>query len=521
MENKGGRGVMNRSALEERINQLREYGRVFLSHKCLILFSTLLLSCGSAILIALLPDYYRATTTILVDPQKIPDRYVSSTVTSSVAERLNTLSQEVLSATRLQKIIDDLHLYTELRRSLTQEEIIEHMRQNIKIQIKEGSGQELRAFTITYQGREPVAVAEVANTLASTFIEWNLRTREQQVTGTTEFLEGHLREAKSDLEQQERKLREFKMRHLGEMPEQLQANLQALAGLRVALQANADNLNRLEQERLLLLRVPEAAVSTAGVHPPLSRRARLEAERRQLEQQLEELSLRYTPNHPDVEAAKARFSEVSEELSRLPPPQPEESVAQPSSAVSVRLELIDREMKRLKAEQVRILKQIDIYQAKVDAVPLREQQIADLTRNYERSKQHYDSLLDKTYGAQMAADLERKQKAEHFKILDPARIPAKPFKPNRLRLLAAAVFVSFCTSLGIVTLKEFLNTTIKMERELAEILPKSLPIIARIPTLVTRKDRQRQFWEGVLAVMVAVLIVVVTAGLLWRIHPIL
>src|SRR5215472_8442026 len=251
---------MKQAASENSLAQVQEYWLLVWNFKWWILVSTVVLSLASIVVIALLPDYYQATTTILVDPQKVSERYVSSTVISNPSERLNTLSFEVLSATRLQAIIDEFQLYPELRGSRSRDEIIENMRENIKPQVKEGSSAGLSAFTITYVTRNRNVVAEVANKLASSFIEKNLQGRQQQASETTTFLARHLEDAKNDLEQQESRLREFRMSHLGEMPDQLQGNLQALAGLHITLQANADSQDRLEQERLLLSRFPESEV---------------------------------------------------------------------------------------------------------------------------------------------------------------------------------------------------------------------------------------------------------------------
>src|SRR5215471_12238534 len=144
---------MKQAASEKPLGQVLNYWHLIWNFKWWILFSTVMLTLGSIVVIALLPDYYQATTTILVDPQKVSERYVSSTVISNPTERLNTLSFEVLSATRLRAIIDEFQLYPELRGSLSLDEIIEKMRQNIQPQVKEGSSAGLSAFTITYVSR--------------------------------------------------------------------------------------------------------------------------------------------------------------------------------------------------------------------------------------------------------------------------------------------------------------------------------------------------------------------------------
>src|SRR5262249_49887437 len=196
-----------------------------------IFLGTVLLSAAGCTLVFLLPNHFKATTTILVDPQKVPEKYVSPTVSSDPAQRLSTISDQVLSSTRLQKIIDQMNLYAELRGAMSREEIIELMRKDVSVRVKQGSSSGLSSFTIEYEGTHRQKVAQVANQLAASFINWNVKNREQQAQDTTEFLNSQLKEAKQSLETQEKKVSAFKMQHLGEMPEQQPANLQALSQL--------------------------------------------------------------------------------------------------------------------------------------------------------------------------------------------------------------------------------------------------------------------------------------------------
>jgi polysaccharide biosynthesis transport protein len=229
--------------------------------------ATLSLTLLFVVIIGELPNIYEATTTILVDPQQVPEKFVSPVESSDPYARLNTISQQVLSRTRLQQIIDKFNLYADKRMSLSREEIIEKMRQDISLVVKQGSGPELSTFSLTYQGKQPALVAMVANELAASFIQWSITSRVEQVAGTKEFLGSELMAAKQSLEKQETALREFKMSHLGETPDQTTSNLEALAGLRAALQANADAINRLDEQKLLLTRAPAPPTTSTATGP--------------------------------------------------------------------------------------------------------------------------------------------------------------------------------------------------------------------------------------------------------------
>jgi protein tyrosine kinase modulator len=159
------------------------------------------------------------------------------------------------------------------------------------------------------------------------------------------------------------------------------------------------------------------------------------------------------------------------------------------------------------------------YRAKVDAVPVREQEMAELNRNYSVSKDHYQSLLDKTFSAGMAADLEKKQQAEHFTILDLAQVPEKPFKPKRGLMLLAAFLAALATSLGLAYLKDMLNGTVKFERELKSMLPANVPLLAVVPQLQAAADRRRAVRFAVIAVVISLIGCALEAGLFLKLHP--
>jgi succinoglycan biosynthesis transport protein ExoP len=512
---------MNQTTNNGAPDQLAAIWNTIRHYRGWIFLGTVLFALAGCTFVLLMPDHYKATTTILVDPQKVPEKYVSPTVSSDPGQRLNTITQQVLSSTRLQQIIDDMQLYPELRGKVSREELIELMRKDITITVKQGSSVGLSSFTIEYEGRQRETVAKVANQLASSFIEWNLKNREQQSQDTTEFLDAQLKDAKHNLEEQESKVSAFKMRHLGEMPEQQSANLQAVSQLQTQFQANVETLNRLEVERTLLSRGMESSNSGVVKTAPVTERARLEAERQQLKTQLQDLQNRYTSAHPEVVDAASRLRRVEERLKSLPPDPPVAATAQDNSAVTVRLQLLDREAKRLNEEQTRLSQQMNSYRAKVDAVPVVEQQMAELNRNYSVSKEHYQSLLDKTFSAGMAADLERRQQAEHFTILDLAQVPERPFKPKRRIMMLAVLVGALALSLGLAYLKDMVNGTLKIERELKAMLPANVPLLAAVPRLQAGEDRRRTVRFAVIAVVVSLIGVALEAGLYFKLHPML
>ena len=224
--NSGG-GSRPRQPAPSAVLPLEHYARLIYHRKWLVLGVFALIAGGTFFFAQSLPNIYQSETLIMVDPQKVPESYVKSTVTGDIRNRLGTLSQQILSATRLQKIIDTLNLYPEERKTLAREDLITKMRSEISTNIVGdfGGSQDLQAFKITYSGKDPRLVAQVTNQLATLFIDENWKAREQQATGTTEFLENQLQATRKDLEEQEAKLKDFRLKHVGEMPEQETADL--------------------------------------------------------------------------------------------------------------------------------------------------------------------------------------------------------------------------------------------------------------------------------------------------------
>jgi succinoglycan biosynthesis transport protein ExoP len=468
--------------------KIRQVLVILKGHRYLVFLCSLVFATLGIVGISLLPDQYKATTTILVDPQKIPERYVSSTVTSDPNERLNTLKQQVLSSSRLQEIIDRDNLYSKMRKQKSREEILDFMRKQIKIELVQGSDQGLSSFTISYDDKDRWLVAPITNQLAASFIDWNLRVRQQQAHDTAQFLSTELEHARRGLQDQEDQLQAFKLRHVGGTPDQLDANLQVLSRLQSQLQSNMDAISRLDEERIMLMQTKSVGTSDTT---SLSERGHLLQEKRRLEGELWNLKRQFTDTYPDVVIAREELKNVESRLAALPAP-PADASDSYDSATQIKLGIINKELERHRQQQTALQQQIASYQGKVDSVPVLETQMTELTRNYEISRQNYQSLLDKSLSAGMSQDLERQQQAERFIILDPARTPEKPFTPKRLPLMAGAVLFALLIVPGVAVGSGFLLGRVGSEYELKKMLPGKIQILGTIPPITSRADLRRE-----------------------------
>src|SRR5262249_27154192 len=269
--------------------------------------------------LVLMPCTYSAHVAVLGPRQGIPETLVAPTVTSAVEPRMKTISQEILSRPRLEALRQRFGLYKDLQKRIPPDQVIERMRSDIHLEIK---GTEARsesqgpvAFTLSYQGTVPQTVADVANTLASYYIEENAKARELQASGTAEFLRVQLEQTKQRLDQQERNVSEFKRRYLGELPQQMEANLATLERLQMQLRLNADGQPRAQERRSFLsAQLNEAGslgfTGPGGVAVPESGPARLA----RLQQTLAELRSRYSDKYPDVVQTQQEIAALTREL---------------------------------------------------------------------------------------------------------------------------------------------------------------------------------------------------------------
>ena len=534
---------------------LEHYLRLILHRKWLVLGVFVLVSAVTIFYSQTLPNIYTSDTVILVDPQKVPESYVKSTVTGDIRNRLGTLSQQILSATRLQKIIDSLNLYPEERKRLAREDVITTMRHDIFTNIVSdfGGSQDLQAFKITYSGKDPRLVAQVTNQLASLFIDENWKAREQQATGTTEFLENQLQETRKALEAQEAKIKDFRMKHIGEMPEQQTAGLQILGQLQSQLQLEGEALSRAESQKTILesmlgQNAPVVDLDPMDPRPPSLGQSGTTATPGQPVNSLNNdrarlaaLLARYKPTYPDVVKLKKKIEEEEAAQANgapsvavpvpVPPPPTEVSsaavqanpasrpAAPKSSAphfnpiLQSQIKAAEAEITKHKEEQQRLSKLVATYRSKLDAIPVREQEIAGLTRDYEMSKAHYSQLLDRELSAETATQLEIRQKGEKFLILDPAQPAERPSRPDRLLINGAGSIVGLVLGLLLALATELMGMSITGIQDITEA--SGLPVLGLIPLIQTQGDRVMRRRRLIVAAASAMVVVLVFGAVLF------
>lgn len=482
-----------------------------------------------------LPSVYRSTATVLVDRQQIPETFVRSTVTSALETRLHTISQEILSRSRLEDLINRFGLYADMRKRVPFEDVIGRMRSDIKLDLKSvearGQREATVAFTISYQSGDPGTAAIIANTLASFYIEENLKTRERQATSTADFLKVQLADTKRRLDEQEARVSAFKRRHLGELPQQMETNLVTLDRLHAQLRLNSDNQMRAAERRQSLssqlaeaeslLAVPASAPAVLGVPAPGPQPESRQMRLKRLKDELARLRTQFSEKYPDVIRLAAEVAAVEREPEEAKPaegPRGDKPVSTPSPVLApyvLRLKeaLADAEteLKVLKNEEARLREGIAAYQARVENVPRREQEFRELSRDYDSTRELYQTLLKRSEEAQLAESMEQRQKGEQFRVVDPALPNVDPAAPNRLRLLVMALAASAGVAVALVVAAEQLDNSFHVIDDLRAF--STLPVVVSIPLIVTRGDLRRRRWRMCLGFCAGVVVLVVVAGI--------
>ncbi len=478
----------------------------------------------------IIPPKYTSETVILVEPQKVPQQFVMSNVQVEMQERLQSIQQQVLSRSRLLNIINNLHLYQGLFFGSPDDQITQ-MRKDIKIDLVEtppvpGKPSELTAFKISYVADKPQIAQQVNTQLAGLFIDENVRASQQQSESTTNFLDSQLTAAAAALAAQEKQIREYEAAHMGELPDQLQSNLQILSGTQSQLQAAIDARDKALQQQAYLnsLATQYDAMGVTESTPATSPTTAQQLEAMRAE--LATMEAKYTPDHPDVKKLKdtiARMEQMQKDSTDTKSGEAANDVERSSPAQVQAMTPVMQIQSQLKAnkleiqtEEGRISKleaKANQYQARLNATPGHQQELADIMRNYDESKKNYDTLLGKTMQSSLATSLTRQQQGDQFRIIDPPSLPDKSSFPDRFKFSLAGLGIGLVLAFVFGVGSEFLDDRIRGEQDLLEAA--QLPVLAEIPPLPTDREIAAQRWKPWIAVAAAIAIAIIIPTGIW------
>jgi len=478
--------------MEEHEMSPNDYLAVLKRRKWSLVLPAVIVMLISAAVALILPPVYQSVSTILIEEQEIPDNFVMSTVTSYAEQRLQSIHQRIMSTSRLLEIITRLDLYKDLREKATTEEVIEEMREDISLDyisaevVDRKTGRPATAtiaFTLSYEAKEnPATVQKVANILASLFLEENLQVRERQAMEATSFLGDERAKVKKNLDEIEQKIAEFKEGHINELPEVLQVNLQSRHNVQTSIERLSEQLRSLKEREGAL----QSELANLSPQMGMEDIKRLEA----LKLELNRLESSFTEQYPDVIKTKLEIEKLTKNISSGEKASLSAVPDNPAYiSLSSQIAGVQAEIESVKRQDADLQKNEDNLNKWIEATPGVEETYNALLSERRNRQTKFDDLSQKLMEANVAYGLEKDQKGERFTLIDPARLPEKPEKPNRLAILLIGIVLGIGAGVAGAALMEFSDESVRNVEILAR--ETSFPVLAAIPMISCAEDKQQ------------------------------
>ena len=499
--------------MEPEVKTIQDLRAILRRRKWDLILPLLIVFCLAAVVALALPSIYRSTATILIEEQEIPKEYVTSMVSSFAEQRIQSSTQRIMSSARLVEIIKRFNLYAHLRDRWTMEEIIAKMRKDIKFETISADVMDRRtgrptaatiAFTISYEGEDPSVVLQVANVLASLYLEENLRIRDEKTSGASKFIEDEMKEVQANLAKQDALISDYKQKNINTLPELNQLNIQELERVE-------RNLEQLEiQLRTLKERESFFKTQMASVPPDLSNpdKDRL----KELRVRLGSLMTRYSDQYPDVAKTKAEIAELERKLS-LPSAGPIGDKPDNPAYINLESQLssTQSEIESLRRQVKALQKRRDEYRKRMEAAPGVEEGYRTLVGERNNLQVKYDDLMKKFMETKVASGMEKGQLGERFTMIDPPRMPEKPVRPNIPAILLIGLFLGMGSGMGVASLREYSDQSVRSVEALAKAT--GFPVLGSIPEILTPRDIVRRKTRLRIWIFSVVLLVTLGVGL--------
>jgi polysaccharide chain length determinant protein (PEP-CTERM system associated) len=490
--------------MEDDVKTLHDYMVILRRRKWALLVPLVVVFVIAVIAAFVWPRTYRSTSTILIEEQEIPRDFVITTVNGYADERLQSINQRIMSTTRLLEIINRFNLYADLRRRMTTEEIVDKMRKDIRFETISADVMDKKgtvraslsampvtiAFTLAYDGKDPQMVQQVANVLASLYLEENLRTRERQSEGASRFLEEEAQALQRNLTDLDAKIAVFKAKNINAVPELLQVNYQELDRAERDLDQLKDQLKAL-REREEYYQTQLASIPTESSDQDRNLLKDLKAKLVQLES-------RYSDKYPDVNKTRMDIAALENRIALAHSDDPQTpkkdltSVAGQANnpsyvTLASQLSGVQSDIESVKRQIGELEKRREDYVRRTEAAPRVEETYKGLIVERTNTETKYQDLMKRVMEAKVSQGLEKEQMGEKFTLIDPARLPEKPIKPNVPAVLLIGLFLGIGAGVGNTSLKESGDQSVRTPGQLARAL--GLPVLGAIPRIINEQDR--------------------------------
>ena len=560
--------------MEEQEKTLQDYLAILSRRKFPMLVTMMAVFLLGVVVALVWPPTYRSTATILIQEQEIPSDLVRSTVTSYATQRIQTISQRVMTRGNLMQIVEKYGLYEKERKRKTTEDILEVMRKDIGLNMIDANVVDPRsgqptiatiAFTLSYEGRYADASQRVAGELTSLFLAENLKTRKEKASETVIFLTDEAQKISQSITDIETKLADFKEKNANSLPElsalnfstvdrtereldQIDAEVRSLDERRYMLEGQLAQINPLSmmqastgerildpESRLKSLTAEYASLTAkySEEHPDV---VKVKREIEGLTQQtgkasstsetakklstarteLATVQQKYSSDHPDVLRLKKVVSELEKQLNnaaRLP--EQNAVITNPDNPayiqVQSQLDSVKAELKSARERKQKLKEKLGEYEARVALAPQIERDYMTLTREHESTLRRFQDLNARQMEAQIGQELENESKGESFQLIDPAQFPEQPVKPNRIAITFLSLIFAIASGLAYALVAEALDGTIRGVKNISVLL--TAAPLAVIPEIFVPSDyyRRKRFNKIAIGVMLGSFVVVVLA----------
>jgi len=486
------------------------------------------------------PFKYRSEAVVLVQQQKLSEQYVGVN-TGNSQDKLDHLSQLILSRARLEQLIRKLNLYPPAQLKNNLDDILVGFRKRIEITPTKDAGQptQLSGFRISFSAPSAALAQKVTQTLTNSLIDENRRAGTEQSEGTTSFLENQVEAARQELERQEQRQHDLKATYIGELPEQLQANVQMISSLETQLQSKSAAVDRAEQQKIYLesvltqLQAAARQRASTGLPPTMNGNsvqtpvAAAQQTLTEMRKKLSDLLVTYTPQYPEVIRQQRLIADQEAEVKRLTAAAASaaaqtsaeakngvarELVELDPSAIEMRgrLSATNSELASAKRELASVQRALQQAQSRVNLMPLREQQFAEAAREYDNAKTNYQSLLQKKEQSALATDLVKQWDGQQFREIEPATLPKHHEPPSRTQMVLASWALGFFAGLALAAIREFADRSLRKPEDVENY--GHLPVLASIPVLWTPAEQTKRRRRRTLEVATAICLLLVAAG---------
>ena len=518
--------------------QLRDIIGIVFRRKILILLVSFSIIAISLFVIFQLPPVFSSTAVVSIEEQQVPRDLVESTVTSYATERIQVIKQRVLTIENIVQIIDKFNLYEEKISRLNVTELSDLFKESIKIKMinadvsgsKRGRGMRTAiAFTVSFEYHNPGAAQKVASEITTLILNENINTRTSRAKETYDFINDETGKLKQKIQDIEEQIADYKQQFGDSMPELLVYNMSTIKSLEDRITIINDQKSELIEKKNSLEQMLGSSGTTNEVVGTVSDNL---IELRNAKQKLNELNSvqsellnKYSQQHPDVKKVQREIDDITSKIAQYSETQSEgEDVAIAAAPSLPSYDTIDYPMLRSELSQINnkianidaeirsTQRKLSTFRKRIAATPQVERGYNDLLRGLDSTQRKFSDLSGKQIEAELSLTLEEGNMAESFKLLEAARKPSKPIKPNRPKLIALAVAAAFGFAFALAYLLEQQSPRLRgPERVSAALGSDLLMVIPKIETIADQTNKQKQlllFLTFVIALIAALALLV-------------